>query len=88
MPAAAVRRRLLLLMHAVVLLLQHLIEFLFLVVAGQRCTDLGDGVFTDGMDFLDLVFAGEGAVLDHLHGLGMLVLQSGLHLGLLFRRKG
>ena len=81
------RRRLLLLVHAVILRLQHLIKFLFLLVAGQGATDFGDRVFSDGMDLLDLVFAGKGVVLDYFHGLGMLVLKSCFHLGLLLGRK-
>lgn len=80
-------RRRLLLVCAVILRLQHLIEFLFLLVAGQGGTDFGDRVLSDGMDLLDLIFAGKGVVLDHFHGLGMLVLKSCFHLGLLLGRK-
>ena len=43
------------LVHALILILQHLVEFLFLLVAGQRRADLGNGVLADCMDLLDFV---------------------------------
>ena len=38
---------------------------------------------TDGVDFLDLVVARHRVILHHVHGLRVLVFQSGLYLGLL-----
>ena len=76
------RRLLVLLLEMLFLLLHHDIE-LFLLIVIQRGTDLIDGAFADGMDFLDLVIARHGIVLHHVHGLGVLVFQCGLYLGLL-----
>jgi len=70
------------LLEMLVLLLHHDVE-LFLLVVIQRGADLVDGAFTDGVDFLDLVVAGHGAVLYDVHGLGVLIFESGLDLGLL-----
>jgi len=64
------------------LLLHHDVK-LFLLVIVQRAAHLGDGAFADGVDLLDLVVARHGAVLHHVHGLGVLIFQSGLDLGLL-----
>src|SRR5437899_12245867 len=62
--------------------LQHLIEFLFLVVV-QQPAHLGDGVFPDTADLLDLVFARHGRVADDRHGLRALIFKNCLHLRLL-----
>ena len=64
------------------LLLHHDVKLLLLVVV-QRAAHLADGAFADGVDFLDLFVALHGAVLHDVHGLGVLIFQSGLDLGLL-----
>ena len=82
------RRRLLmlLLLHALFLLLHHDIEF-FLLIVIQRAADFVDGALAYGVDLLDLVIARHRVVLHHVHGLGMLVFQSGFYLGLLVSGK-
>ena len=70
------------LLKVLFLLLYQCIE-LFLLIIIQRATDLVDGALADGVDLLNLVIAGYCVVLHHVHGLGVLVFQSGLHFGLL-----
>src|SRR5579859_2991090 len=82
-PLFGLRRRLgVCLLEMLVLLLHQDVEFLLLLVV-QRATHLVDGAFADGVDFLDLVVAGHGAILNDVHGLGVLIFESGLDLGLL-----
>ena len=76
----------LLLLHALFLLLHHDIEF-FLLIVIQRGADLVDGALADGVNFLDLVIPRHCVVLHHVHGLGVLVFQSGLYFGLLVSGK-
>ena len=58
-----------------------------LLIVIQRGTDLVDGAFADGMDFLDLVITRHRVVLHYVHGLRVLVFKSGFDLGLLVGRK-
>jgi hypothetical protein len=74
--------RLSLWLHVLFLLLDHLIEFLFLVVI-QSGADFGDRAFAKRVDFLDLIFARHRIILHDGHGLSMLVFQRGLDFSLL-----
>jgi len=89
-PERALFRRLLALLallHTLVLRLHHLVEFLFLVVAGQGTADLGDGALAQRVNFLDLVFTLQRGIIDDRHRLAVLVLEHGLDFGLLVGRE-
>lgn len=68
--------------NVVILLLHHGIEFC-LLVGSEQLADLGDGAGAQGMDFVHLIVAGHGIVLDDGHRLVMLIRQDGFYFGLL-----
>src|SRR5262245_45188922 len=78
------RRALWLRVRRLIRLLQHLIQLLLLVVV-EEATDLGNRALANGVDFLNFFLTRESVVIDHGHGLRMLILKNRLHLALLLR---